>query len=67
VFEPCISSSRSRKWPLTDETALHRQRYKLESLLAKLKHWRCIATRHDFCAHTFFSAICIAAAVIFWL
>ncbi|KTR06040.1 transposase, partial [Aureimonas ureilytica] len=26
-----------------------------------------IATRYDRCAHTFFSAICIAAAVIFWL
>ncbi|MCK5932412.1 MAG: transposase, partial [Pseudomonadota bacterium] len=25
------------------------------------------ATRYDRCAHTFFSAICIAAAVIFWL
>jgi hypothetical protein len=24
-------------------------------------------TRYDRCAHTFFSAICIAAAVIFWL
>ncbi|MCO7725453.1 IS5/IS1182 family transposase, partial [Brucella intermedia] len=29
--------------------------------------WRRIATRYDRCAHTFFSAICIAAAVIFWL
>lgn len=26
-----------------------------------------IATRYDRCAHTFFSAICIAATVIFWL
>ncbi|OYY80266.1 MAG: transposase, partial [Rhizobiales bacterium 24-66-13] len=25
------------------------------------------ATRYDRCAHTFFSAICIAATVIFWL
>ncbi|MAU19318.1 MAG: transposase, partial [Martelella sp.] len=24
-------------------------------------------TRYDRCAHTFFSSICIAAAVIFWL
>ncbi|PLX41389.1 MAG: IS5/IS1182 family transposase, partial [Hyphomicrobiales bacterium] len=25
------------------------------------------ATRYDRCAHTFMSAICIAAAVIFWI
>lgn len=28
---------------------------------------RRIHTRYDRCAHTFVSAICIAAAVIFWL
>jgi transposase len=39
----------------------------VENLFAKLKDWRRIATRYDRCAHTFFSAICIAAAVIFWL
>jgi hypothetical protein len=30
------------------------------------KDWRCIHTRYR-CAHTFMSAICIAATVIFWL
>ena len=34
---------------------------------ARLKDWRRVATRYDRCAHTFFSAICIAATVIFWL
>jgi len=48
-------------------TNLYRQRHKVENLFAKLKDWRRIATRYDRCAHTFFSAICIAAAVIFWL
>ena len=33
----------------------------------RLKDWRHIHTRYDRCAHTYFSAICIAAAVIFWL
>lgn len=31
------------------------------------KDWRRIATRYDRCAHAFFSAVCIAAAVIFRL
>jgi transposase len=53
--------------PLPYDKALYRQRHKVENLFAKLKDWRRIATRYDRCAHTFFSAICIAASVIFWL
>ena len=64
---PCIPSSRSRKTPYPYDKALYRQRHKVENLFAKLKDWRRIATRYDRCAHTFFSAICIAATVIFWL
>ena len=44
-----------------------RKRHKVEGMFAKLKDWRRIATRYDRCAHTFFSAICLAAAVIFYL
>jgi len=36
-------------------------------MLGRLKDWRRIATRYDRCAHTFFSAICLAATVTFWL
>lgn len=36
-------------------------------MFAKLKDWRRIAMRYDPCAHTFFAAICIAAAVLFYL
>lgn len=66
-IQPCIPSSRSRKIPYAYDRALYRQRHRIENLFAKLKDWRRIATRYDRCAHTFFSAICIAAAVIFWL
>lgn len=66
-IEPCIPSSRSRKAPYPYDKALYQTRHKVENLFAKLKDWQRIATRYDRCAHTFFSAICIAAAVIFWL
>jgi transposase len=66
-IESCIPSTRSRKIPFDYDKGLYRQRHKVENLFAKLKDWRRIATRYDRCAHTFFSAICIAAAVIFWL
>src|SRR6059058_2169363 len=58
---------KSRKIPLPYDKALYKQRHKVENMLAKLKDWRRIATRYDRCAHTFFSAICIAATVAFYL
>jgi transposase len=65
--EPCIPSAKRRKVPLAYDKTLYKQRHKIENMFGKLKDWRRIATRYDRCAHTFMSAICIAAAVIFWL
>jgi len=45
----------------------YRQRHKIENMFGRLKDWRRIHTRYDRCAHTFFSAICIAAIIIFWI
>ncbi|MGJ0483492.1 MAG: transposase, partial [Methylomicrobium sp.] len=39
----------------------------VENMFGRLKDWRRIAMRYDRCAHTFFSAILIAATVIFYL
>ncbi|MCC0040333.1 MAG: transposase [Brucellaceae bacterium] len=63
----CIPPTKSRKQPIDYDKTLYRQRHKIENMFGKLKDWRRIATRYHRCAHTFFSAICIAAAVIFWL
>jgi transposase len=64
---PCIPSRSNRKIPIPHDKLLYKQRHKIENMFGKLKDWRRIATRYDRCAHTFFSAICIAAAVAFWL
>lgn len=66
-IEPCIPSTKSRRAPIPYDKTLYRQRHKIENMFAKLKDWRRIATRYDRCAHTFFSAICIAATVAFYL
>ena len=67
-IEPRIPSSKSHKTPFAYDKTLYRQRHKVENLFAKLKDWRRVATRYDRCTHTFFfSAICIAAVVIFWI
>lgn len=64
---PCIPSRSNRKVPIPHDKDLYRQRHKIENMFGRLKDWRRVATRYDRCAHTFFSTIAIAAAVIFWL
>jgi transposase len=66
-IEPCIPSIKSRKLPLPYDKLLYKQRHRIENMFGRLKDWRRIATRYDRCAHTFFSAICIAASVTFYL
>jgi putative transposase len=36
-------------------------------MFGRLKDWRRIVMRYDRCAHTFMSAICLAAAILFWI
>jgi transposase len=64
---PCIPSKKNRKVQIEYDKTLYKQRHKIENMFGKLKDWRRIAMRYDRCAHTFFSAICIAATVIFYL
>ena len=64
---PCIPSKKNRKAQIPYDKTLYKQRHKIENMFGRLKDWRRIAMRYDRCAHTFFSAICIAASVIFYL
>ena len=64
---PCIPSKSNRKIPIAHDRTLYRQRHKIENMFGRLKDWRRIHTRYDRCAHTFMSAIYIAAIVIFWI
>ena len=60
-------STRSRKVEIPYDKALYRERHRIENTLGRLKDWRRVATRYDRCAHTFFSAIRVAATLTFWL
>ena len=64
---PCIPPRKGRLRPSDFDKSQYRQRHKIENMFGKLKDWRRIHTRYDRCAHTFMSAICIAATVIFWI
>jgi transposase len=63
----CIPSKSNRKVAIPYDVGLYKQRHKIENMFGRLKDWRRIHTRYDRCAHTYLSAICLAAAVVFWL
>ncbi|MBU6476175.1 MAG: transposase [Alphaproteobacteria bacterium] len=64
---PCIPPKKNRKvQQYRYDKNLYKQRHKVENMFGWLKDWRRIAMRYDRCSHTFFSAVCIAASVIFW-
>lgn len=66
-IKPCIPPRKNRNTHISYCRKLYKTRHKVENMFGKLKDWRRVATRYDRCAHTFFSAICIAATVIFYL
>ena len=63
----CIPSKANRKTPIPHHPTLYRQRYKIQNRFGRLKDWPRSHTRYDRCAHTFMSAICVAATMIFWM
>ncbi|WP_295530910.1 IS5 family transposase [Novosphingobium sp. Chol11] len=64
---PCIPPRSNRKVQYHYDKALYRQRHKIENVFGRIKDWRRVATRYDRCAHTFMSAISIAATCCYWL
>jgi putative transposase len=63
----CIPSTRLRKHLIPHDVMLYRQRHRIETMFARLKDRRRIATRDDRCARTLRADISLAATVIFWL
>lgn len=66
-IKACVPSKANRKVQIPHDATLYRQRHKIENVFGRIKDWRRVATRYDRCAHTFMSAISIAATVCYWL
>jgi transposase len=64
---PVIPPRSHRKVQYAYDRAAYRQRNIIERMFCRLKDWRRIATRYDRKLSTFFSAVALAAAVIWWL
>lgn len=61
-----IPSKSNRKEPRDYDKDLYKERHLIENFFARLKQYRCIATRYDKLAEIFLSGIYLAASVI-WL
>ncbi len=66
-ISPCIPPRRKRKRIIEYDKELYKKRHSIENTFGRIKDWRRVSTRYDRCAHTFFSAILIAAKRICWL
>ena len=66
-IKPCIPPKKNRRTHVPYDKTLYKQRHKIENMFGRLKEWRRISTRYDRQAYTFFSAIQIAAIVIWWI
>lgn len=66
-IKPCIPARSGRNKAIRHGKALYKLRYKIEVMFGRIKDWRRVATRYDRCAHTFLSAITLAATILFWL
>ena len=63
--KPCISPRKNRTTRRRYSKTRYKQRHKIEILFGRIEDRRRIALRYARCSHTFFSAICLAATVIF--
>ena len=66
-IQPCIPGRKSRLEPVDTTSADTGAASRIEIMFGRLKDWRRVATRYDRCPTVFFSAIALAATVIFWL
>lgn len=64
---PCMSAQKSRNEPIKYDKRRYKRRNRIEIMFGRLKGWRRVATHYDRCPMAFFSAIALAATVIFWL
>jgi len=62
-----IPSRSNRRTPYAYDKTIYRQRNIIERMFCRLKDFRRIATRFDRNVKNFLSAICLSAAVIWWI
>jgi transposase len=66
-IRPVIPGRSNRKKRIRHDKQAYKDRNVIERCYCRLKDFRRIATRYDKLARNYFSALCLVAAVAFWL
>ena len=66
-IKPVIPGRSNRKKRIRHDKQAYKDRNVIERCYCRFKDFRRIATRHDKLARNYFSALCLVAAVAFWL
>jgi transposase len=64
---PNIAPKRNRRWRPSFSVHLYRNRNAIERMFGRLKDFRGIATRYDRLAINYLTAVCLSAAICYWL
>jgi len=66
-IRPVIPGRSNRKKRIRHDKHAYQGRNVIERCYCRLKDFRRVATRYDKLARNFFSTVCLAAVVLFWL
>jgi transposase len=66
-IKPVIPGKSNRKRKIRHDKKAYKSRNVVERCFCRLKDFRRIATRYDKLAENFFSALCFAATLAYWL
>jgi transposase len=62
-----IPSLSNRKNPFGYDKRSYKKRHRVENAICRLKDFRRIATRYDRLARNFLAAVCLVAAIVWWI
>ena len=67
ITSPAFRAGNPALFPIEYDKRRYKRRNRNEIMFGRLKDWRRVATRYDRCPTVFFSALNLAATVLFWL
>jgi len=64
---PVIPNRSNRKQPFGFNKKSYKRRHRVENAICRIKDFRRIATRYDKLARNFLAAVCLVAAIVWWI
>jgi putative transposase len=65
--KPVIPNRSNRKQPFSFNQRSYKRRHRIENAICRIKDFRRIATRYDKLARNYLAAICLVAAIVWWI